>query len=100
VPNVASHIEGSTLTEKGVSRTICGPKWEKVIVAWRKLHNEEFHYLYSSPNINRVISSRRLRRAGRKTYRGDEKCIQILIVKSGGKRLHENVGVYGRTVLK
>ena len=28
---------------------------------WRRLHNEEFHSLYHSPNIVRVIKSRRLR---------------------------------------
>ena len=32
---------------------------------WRKLHNEELHSLYRSPNIVRVIKSRRLRWAGR-----------------------------------
>ena len=31
---------------------------------WRRLHNEEFHRLYRSPNIVRVIKSRRLRWAG------------------------------------
>ena len=31
---------------------------------WRRLHNEELHILYRSPNIVRVIKSRRLRRAG------------------------------------
>ena len=30
---------------------------------WRRLHNEELHILYRSPNIVRVIESRRLRRA-------------------------------------
>jgi hypothetical protein len=28
---------------------------------WRKLHNEEFHNLYSSPNVIRMIKSRRMR---------------------------------------
>ena len=31
---------------------------------WRRLHNEELHCLYRSPNIVRVIKSRRLRWAG------------------------------------
>ena len=31
---------------------------------WRRLHNEELHSLYRSPNIIRVIKSRRLKWAG------------------------------------
>jgi hypothetical protein len=31
---------------------------------WRKLHNEELRDLYSSPNIIRIISSRRMKWAG------------------------------------
>ena len=31
---------------------------------WRRLHNEELHSLYRSPNISRVIKSKRLRWAG------------------------------------
>ena len=31
---------------------------------WRRLHNEELHSLYRSPNIVRMIKSRRLRWAG------------------------------------
>jgi len=37
---------------------------EKVVRAWRKLHSEELHNLYSSPNITMVINSRRLRWVG------------------------------------
>jgi hypothetical protein len=46
-----------------VLRKIFGPKREED-GSWRKLHNNELHSLYSSPNIVRMIKSRRLRRAG------------------------------------
>jgi hypothetical protein len=44
-------------------RKIFGPKSEEN-GSWRKLHNDELHNLYSSPNIVRVIKSRRMRWAG------------------------------------
>jgi hypothetical protein len=44
-------------------RRIFGPKREED-GSWRKLHNDELHSLYSSPNIVRVIKSRRMRWAG------------------------------------
>jgi hypothetical protein len=37
---------------------IFGPKRDDVTGDWRKLHNEELHNLYSSPNIIRIIKSR------------------------------------------
>jgi hypothetical protein len=40
-----------------------GPKREED-GSWRKFHNDELHGLYSSPNIVRVIKSRKLREAG------------------------------------
>jgi hypothetical protein len=40
-----------------VLRRIFGPKRDEVTGEWRKLHNEELHVLYSSPNIVRVIES-------------------------------------------
>jgi hypothetical protein len=43
--------------ENRVLRRIFGPKTDKVTGEWRKLHNEELHDLYSSPNIVRVIKS-------------------------------------------
>jgi hypothetical protein len=49
--------------ENRVLRRIFGPKREED-GSWRKLHNDELHSLYSSPNIVRVIKSRRMRWAG------------------------------------
>jgi hypothetical protein len=50
--------------ENRVLRRIFGPKRDEVTGDWRKLHNEELHNLYSSPNIIRMIKSRRMRWAG------------------------------------
>jgi hypothetical protein len=50
--------------ENRVLRSIFGPKRDEVTGDWRKLHNEELHNLYSSPNIIRIIKSRRMRWAG------------------------------------
>jgi hypothetical protein len=46
--------------DNSVLRRIFGPKREDDRL-WRKLHNDELHDLYSSPNIVRVITSRRTR---------------------------------------
>jgi hypothetical protein len=50
--------------EKRVLRRIFGPKRHVVTGGWRKLSNEEFHNLYSSPSIIRIIKTRRMRWAG------------------------------------
>jgi hypothetical protein len=47
-----------------VLRRIFAPKRDEVTGGWRKLHNEELHNVYSSPNIFRVIKSRRMRWQG------------------------------------
>ena len=47
--------------ENKVSRRIFGPRRDEVTGDWRRLHNEELNDLYSSPNIVRVITSRRMR---------------------------------------
>ena len=49
--------------ENRILRQIFGPKRD-VNEEWRRLHNEELHNLYRSPNIVRVIRSRRLRWVG------------------------------------
>ena len=50
--------------ENRVLRRIFVPKRDGVTGEWRKLHNEELNDLYSSPDIVRVIKSRRMRWAG------------------------------------
>jgi hypothetical protein len=47
--------------ENRVLRIIFGPKRDEVTGDLRKLHNEEFHNLYYSPNIIRMIKSKRMR---------------------------------------
>jgi hypothetical protein len=58
--------------ENRVLRKIFGPKRGKD-GSWRKLHNDELHSLYSSPNIVRVIKSRRMRWAGQVARMGKGK---------------------------
>jgi hypothetical protein len=43
---------------------IFGPKKDEVTEGWRKLHNEELHNFYSSPDVIRMIKSRRMKWAG------------------------------------
>jgi hypothetical protein len=61
--NLVSDIKEHRLREyeNRVLRRIFGPKRDEVTGDRRKPHNEELHNLYSSPNIIRMIKSRRMR---------------------------------------
>jgi hypothetical protein len=61
--------------ENKVLRRMFGPKRDEVTEEWRRLHNKELYALYSSPNIIRMIKSRRLRWTVHVTYGGEERCI-------------------------
>jgi hypothetical protein len=51
---------GLRVFKNRVLRRIFGPKREEVAGGWRRLHNEELHNLYASPDIIRVIKLRRM----------------------------------------
>ena len=59
--------------ENMVLRRIFGPRRDEVTGEWRRLHNEELSVLYSSPNIVRVIKSRRMRWDGHVARMGEER---------------------------
>jgi hypothetical protein len=70
-----------------VLRRIFGPKRDEVTGEWRKLHNEELHNLYSSPDILRQVKSRRMRWAGHVASTGEErKVYKVLVGKPEGRR--------------
>jgi hypothetical protein len=73
--------------ENRVLRRIFGPKRDEVKGGWRKLHNEELRHLYSSPNIIRMIKSRRMRWAGHVARMGEKRnTYSLLVGKPEGKR--------------
>jgi hypothetical protein len=60
--------------ENRVLRRIYRPRWDEVTGDWRKLHNEELHNLYSSPNIiRRMIKLIGMRWTGHLEQMGEEK---------------------------
>jgi len=70
-----------------VLRRIFGRKRDEVRGEWRRLHNEELSDLYSSPNIVRVIKSRRIRWAGHVARMVEESGMyRVLVRKPEGKR--------------
>jgi hypothetical protein len=73
--------------ENRVLRTIFGPKSDKVTGEWRKLHIEELNDLYCSPNIVRVIKSRRMEWAGHVARMGEWRDVyRFLVGEPVGKR--------------
>jgi hypothetical protein len=65
--------------ENRVLRKIFGPKREED-GSWRKLHNDELHSVYCSPNIVRVIKLRRMRWAGHVACMGEGRGVYRVLV--------------------
>jgi hypothetical protein len=57
--------------ENRALRRIFGPKRNKMTGGWRRVHNEDLHNLYASPDILRMIKSRRMRWAGHVVCMGE-----------------------------
>jgi hypothetical protein len=73
--------------ENRVLKRIFGPKRDEVTGEWRKLHNEELHIFYYSPNIIGQIKARRMRWAGHVTRMGEKRDVyRVLMGKPEGKR--------------
>jgi hypothetical protein len=66
--------------ENRVLRRIFGQKRDEVTGEWRKLHKNELHDLYSSPNIIRIIKSRRIKWAGHVARKGEKRNAYRLLV--------------------
>jgi hypothetical protein len=64
-----------------------GPEREEVAGDWRRLHNEELHSFYTSPNIIREFKSRRMRWDGHVVHMGEMGNVyNVLVRKREGKR--------------
>jgi hypothetical protein len=83
--------------ENRVLRRVFGPKRNEVTGEWRKLHSEELHNLYSSPDITKQIKSRRMRWAKHVERMAEErKLYKGLVGKPEGRRPFGRPGVDGR----
>jgi hypothetical protein len=73
--------------ENRVLRNIFGPKRDEATGDWRRLHNEERNDLYSSPNIIRVIRSRRMRWVGQVAGMAEKRdAYRIMVGRPEGRR--------------
>jgi len=74
--------------ENMVLRRIFGPRRDEATEEWKRLHNEGLNDFYPSPNIVRVIKSRRMRWAGHVARMGNERGVYRVLVGNRRARDH------------
>jgi hypothetical protein len=79
-------------------RKIFGPKSEEMAGGWRRLHNEELHNLQTSPNIIRVIKSRRMRWAGHVACMGKMRNMHKISENQKGEDHLDDFSVDGKII--
>ena len=79
--------------ENMVLRRIFGHRMDEVTGEWRRLHNEELNDLFSSPNIVRVIKTRRMGWAGHVTRMGEKRGVYRVLL--GNRREGDHWGDLG-----
>jgi hypothetical protein len=84
------------LETRVLRKILFGTKREEVAEGWRRLHDEELHKLYASPNIIRVIKSRRMRLVWHIARIGD----MTVVGKPEVKRPLNRLGIDGRVILE
>jgi hypothetical protein len=70
--------------ENRVLRRIFGPNRVEVVGGWKRLHDEELHNLYISPNIVRVFKSRSMRLVGYVARIRDMRNAYIILARKSG----------------
>jgi hypothetical protein len=87
--------------ENRIMRRIFGLKREEVAGGWKRLHNGELHNSYASPNITRVIKSRRMRWVGHVTCMGEIRNAQkVFTGKLEGRDHTEDIGIDRKLLLQ
>jgi hypothetical protein len=92
------------VSENRVLRRIFGRKREEVAGGWRRLHNEELHNLYASPNVIRVIKLRRMRWMEQITRMGggggDDRPAKVWLENLNGRDHSEDLDIDERVILQ
>jgi hypothetical protein len=73
---------------------------EEVVGGWRRLHNEELHNLYTSPNIIRVIILRRMRWVEHEPHMGEVRNAYVSLENLKGRDHSEYLGIDGKIILE